>query len=206
MLSALASTRPLPVAHCYKGAAVREFLAWYEETFGREALRLALRRLPPDQAKLFDPLREHYGVLHGGWYPSSAFNTMLDGALERVPAVSQAGLAASAAEAAAGRTLHGIYGNLLRLIGTPCLYEKHAQKLWDTYHNSGRISVHLEGEGRAVATLSHWSGHHPFLCRVMGEAGALVFSSMGLHEVRAVRLACVADGARACNFLITWRA
>jgi hypothetical protein len=206
MLSAQAQTRPEPFTHCYKGAAVREFLAWFEETFGREAIRSALRRLPPGQARLFDQTREHYGVLHAGWYPASAFNALLDNALERVPAVTQASLAEAAAEAAAGRTLRGIYGNLLRLLGTPALYAKHAQKVWDTYHNGGRLVVALDGDGRAISSVSRWSGHHPFLCRVMGEAGALVFSSMNLRDVRSVRLSCVADGARACSFLTTWHA
>ncbi len=188
---------------CYKGVALRELVEWCALTFGRGAVRDAVRALPPHERRLFDEGRDAYGILHGGWYPATAVNALLDPLLANVPAAEQARLARSAAEATAGKTLRGIYGKLLRLLCTPAIYAKHSQRVWDSYHNTGRLVVRLEG-ARAVTTISAWQGHHPFVCRMNAEAAKIIYTTLGQRSVSTMRMQCVAERAPSCVFLTTW--
>jgi hypothetical protein len=192
-----------PSVDCYKGVAVRELIDWCVATFGGARVGDALGALAPAERRLFDVDREGYGVLHGGWYPATAVNGLLDGLLAGVPVAEQARLARGAAEATAGKTLRGIYGKLLRLLCTPSLYAKHSQRVWDSYHNTGRLVVRLEG-ARAQTTVSQWQGHHPFVCRMNAEAARIIYTTLGQRGVSTVRMQCVAERAQACVFLTTW--
>jgi hypothetical protein len=196
-------TEAAPNVDCYKGVAVRELIDWCVATFGEEGVREAIGGLAPGERRLFDVGRDGYGVLHGGWYPATAVNGTLDALLAGVPVAEQARLARGAAEATAGKTLRGIYGKLLRLLCTPSLYAKHSQRVWDSYHNTGRLVVRLEGP-RAVTTVSQWQGHHPFVCRMNAEAAKIIYTTLGQRSVSTVRMKCVSERAQSCVFLTTW--
>ncbi|HEU4410356.1 MAG TPA: hypothetical protein VFS43_34195 [Polyangiaceae bacterium] len=192
-----------PNVDCYKGVAVRELVDWCVASFSEARVHEAIAGLGGAQWRGFDLGREGYGVLPGGWYPATAVNGLLDALLVGVPAAEQARLAKGAAEATAGKTLRGIYGKLLRLLCTPALYAKHSQRVWDSYHNTGRLIVRLEGP-RALTTVTDWQGHHPFVCRMNAEAAKIIYTTLGQRGVSTVRMKCVSERAEACVFLTTW--
>ena len=77
-----------------------------------------------------------------------------------------------------------------------------ASVLWRSLYDTGRMSLTADGECRAVARVSDFPTT-PALCQANCAALAGLLSS----ETRAVRtrqLACVLDGAPACEWEVTW--
>jgi hypothetical protein len=77
-----------------------------------------------------------------------------------------------------------------------------APVLWRSLYDTGRLSLAADGPGRARARVTDFPTT-PSLCQANCAALAGILSS----ETRAVRtrqLACVADGAPACEWEVTW--
>jgi hypothetical protein len=189
-----------------KGAAFREFLAWYGRTQGQDALLSHLAAMPPALASELDPRKEALGVLASQWYPAEVVHALLDEiARGRSPAELEA-FTNQASRAVMQATLSGLYRVLFEWMATPARYARYAPKLWSSYYDSGQLSIEFhEGEATAVSTVSRWPGHHPLICDLNRGASPAIYAAMGCKDARCTRVACVSRGDDVCRFVTTWR-
>lgn len=99
-----------------KGAAVREFLVWYEERYGRAALVSVYDRMPSLARVAFDPRAPALGLLPATWYPSPAFHGLFDAMMAGRSAGERSALVRAGARATMERLLSGVYRVLFNLV------------------------------------------------------------------------------------------
>jgi hypothetical protein len=188
-----------------KGLALREFLAWHEQRFGRSPTQAAVRAAEERFPGHLEPAGANYGVLTSRWYPAPVAHAVLDSALaERSPAELQK-LVVDAAEFILQEMLRGAYRTLIGMFVTPDRYAKHGEKLWQLQYDTGkpvfrelsRTSFHVTYEG--------WKSHHPFVCHLNMASARPLFTAMGCKEVEYRRLGCISEGAPACTTSIHWK-
>jgi hypothetical protein len=188
-----------------KGAAFREFLAWYAKTRGDAALVRAAARLPPALRQAIDDRRPVLGVIASTWYPADLVCSLLDALTEHLDAQGRTDLAEQGARAVMEHTLRGIYRTLFEWMATPSRYARFGPKLWSAYYDSGSFDIVMPDATTAICTIANWSAHHPFLCDLNRGAAFSIYESMGCDEVRVNRTECVANGAPRCRFVSTWK-
>jgi hypothetical protein len=185
-----------------KGAAFGELLRWFFEHHpGRVAA--AVERVAPGDLRP-DPRKPGMGILAGSWYPAPEVHALLDALVAGLPRAERTAIARAAARATMDRTLRGLYKLLFDALATPERYARHAQRLWNSYYDGGTLTVTPRGDG-ADSVVSDWAAHHPLICEMHVHAAAFIYEAMGKKDVSATRLECVATGASACRFSVSWR-
>jgi hypothetical protein len=181
------ASRPEAAPGRIKGAAFREFVAWYEQELGRAQLLTLLRSIPDDLRRELelDPARESLGILSSRWYPADAIHALLDAIIAGIDPDRRRESIERAADAVMRATLRGVYRILFEWLATPDRYARFADRLWRSYYDSGRASgLHDPRLGIAQRTaLRHERGR-----------GRLHLSRDGLHRRR--RAPHVLRGAR----------
>jgi len=189
-----------------KGAALREFLAWLEQAYGRDRLVEIARGLPASAhaALRLDVAAASLGVLSSRWYPGDAIHRLFDRVFEGLGPAERAELVDRSADAVMAATLHGVYQVLFKWLATPERYARFADRLWRSYYDTGVMHVVQNGPDMALCTITGWRSHHPAACDMNRAAAAAIYRAMGCRGVTTVRECCVADGARECRFVTTW--
>ncbi len=187
-----------------KGAAFREFIGWLRGELGGDALDALVARMPPAHAKALQPGHPHLGVLAATWYDAPMLHSFLDELARGRTRAEQARLATEGSRAALSATLGGIHRALLRVVGSPELHARFAQKLWETYYDSGRVTSERVARTQQKITYRAWRAHHPFLCAVTTASDLVIFAAMGLGDVRVAQLSCVSEGGEACAHSVEW--
>ena len=103
----------------------------------------------------------------------------------------------------AGEHLAGIYRNHLRP-GDLERTLKSASALWRNYHDTGDMSVTLDGPGRGTVQLLGFASTTPEFCRLLRGYYTELAERAGAQSVEVVKLACTLDGANACRWTMTW--
>jgi hypothetical protein len=188
-----------------KGAAIREFLLWYERRHGHGALLGLFERVPPSLISLVDPTRPAVGILPASWYPVSLTHPMLTLLVDRFGNEGRA-LAFEANREVVPRMIRGLYRVLFKTAATPERYARHVQRLWRNHHTTGNRSVTIVAPGEAVSTTENWPGHHPLLCWVVIYTMAFVFEQMGYPHWTVERTECVEHGGSKCQTVLRYRA
>jgi hypothetical protein len=184
-----------------KGAAFGEFVAWYAVHVDAVELREAIDQVELEHPGTFDPEREAFGILSSRWYPAELVHELLDCIVEGKPSAMLQQIAERASRDIMAKTLSGVYRFLFSTFATPERYARHAGRLWDMHYDSGEISIDAV-EGGWHSRISAWRGHHPFICRLNMAATVPIYEAMGCQDVRYRQLACVSDGAAACESLV----
>jgi hypothetical protein len=181
-----------------KGAAFGEFVAWYAVHGDAAELREAIDHVELEHPGTFDPDRDGFGILSSRWYPAELVHALLDRIVEGKPATVLQQIADRAARDIMTKTLSGVYRFLFSTFATPERYARHAGRLWEMHYDSGEISIEAV-DGGWRSRISGWGGHHPFICRLNMAATVPIYEAMGCRDVSYRRLACVSDGAPACE-------
>lgn len=189
-----------------KGAAFREALLWMRGELGPERLRDAFAAVPAQHATLFDARSETFGVLASAWYPAAAVHPMLDALLSGTSRDAQRQLAYDASRAALSVTLRGVHRAIMRVVGSPELHRRFAQRLWNTHFDGGVAVVEDHGDGAARVVYTHWPAHHRFLCWMCTASDLVIYEAMGCREVSVDQDGCVDTGDGACAHFVRWRA
>jgi hypothetical protein len=191
-----------------KGAALREFLVWLEQTYGRERLDAIARRLPHEvhAALRLDVAGRSLGVLSSRWYPADAIHALFDVVFDGLDPDERRALVDRSADAVMAATLHGVYQVLFKWLATPERYARFAERLWSSYYDTGAMRVVQASPARAVCTITDWRSHHPAACDMNRAAAEAIYRAMGCRGVVTVRECCVTEGARECRFVTTWDA
>lgn len=179
---AITDRPPARVAR-FKGTTLQHLAPWVRSRFSERAIDEAFRSLPSGLTATLDPTRADFGALPSAWYDARVYMHVFDTLLAGVPEREHRELAKAAAKAILDRTLRGIYKKLFGLMATPSLYARYAQKMWDTHYDTGRVEiVHLSPKVAHHRVIG-WTGHHPFVCAMNRQSGAIVYEMMGVGDV-----------------------
>ncbi len=187
-----------------KGAAVREFAIWMRGRLGEARSREIVARLPPELRAVIDPNSEAFGILASAWYSGDATNALLDLAVEGLSRAETQRFAEEGVTAALNVTLRGVHRALLRLVMSPSLHRRFAQRLWDAHFDGGRVVVTELSPTSAEVAYFDWPAHHPVLCEMCTASDLVIYGAMGLKDVRSVGTACVDLGDDRCAHVVSW--
>lgn len=188
-----------------KGAAVREFLVWYQQRFGADGITKLLKHVPPAVQHRFDAARPDLGILASAWYPAEIIHAYCD-ALVRVhqgfelDAILKEGVAFTMK-----RNLESLYKRFfIKVLLSPERYVKFGQSLWGMHFDNGALDVRWNGPNTLHWTVDGWQSHHRILCQMVTLSEPSVFGAMGCKHVSSVEKGCVAQGDPRCVHVIRW--
>jgi hypothetical protein len=189
-----------------KGAAFREFIAYYGATYGMAALVAAVEAMPAALRRELEPSDPTLGVLTSDWYPAEQVHALLDEIARGKSEAAIHELTVGASAAIMRSTLRGLYRVLFEWMATPERYARYGPKLWSTYYDSGEVTIELQPDGlSALAFIRNWRSHHPLICELNRGAGVEIYAAMGCREVTNERAQCVSRGDPHCRFITRWR-
>lgn len=187
-----------------KGAAFREYMGWLRARIGDAELVRVVGRMPKEHASIFTLGHPQLGVLSGSWYEGASVHAFLDELSRGRSDDEVARLARDGAVAALEATLTGVHKALLRVVGSPELHARFSQRLWNTYYEEGLVrSVRVAPRRQRIA-YGAWRSHHPFLCQLTTSSDLVVFSLMGLQDVRVAQDTCIDRGDPDCAHFVDW--
>ena len=99
--------------------------------------------------------------------------------------------------------MEGVYEHLLK--GDRGSLGRRVAALWQTQHDSGRLTLIEQGPGRARWELEGYGHPSREMCGTLRGYVLEALSAMGFAGVRAVKAACVLDGADRCAWDCAWR-
>ncbi len=190
-----------------KGITIRGLLDWSRDALGeaathriREQLHVAL----PSIVHAYNPSLPHLGLAASAWYPAEVLHTLCDLASDGLSPSQRRATALSAGRALMATELRGIYKALFRLMASPERYAQHAQRLWRTHFDNGDFAVEATGAKEHRTKITGWRSHHVMVCESLEGSEPVIYETMGCRNVKRTPLACVADGAPACEWVIRW--
>jgi hypothetical protein len=188
-----------------KGAAFREFVAYYRATYGAELLAAHVRAMPPRLAQDLDAADPALGVLTSQWYEAKVVHALLDEIARDKNEAALRELAIGASSAVMRATLRGLYRVLFEWMATPERYARYAPKLWGSYYDSGEVTVALLPDGMgSTSVVRKWGSHHPLICELNRGAAVQIFTAMGCQGAECERVRCVSRGDADCYFVTRW--
>jgi hypothetical protein len=107
-----------------------------------------------------------------------------------------------------GRTLvrehmEGVYEHLLK--GDRLSLARRVSTLWQTQHDTGRLTLVEEGPGRARYELTDFGHPSREMCAVTRGYVLEALGHSGLVGVSVVKTGCVLDGRDRCTWQCTWK-
>lgn len=187
-----------------KGAALRELFTWLRRELGSDRLTSIVDGLPHDDRVLFDLASPTLGMLAATWYRKEPVHALLDAFTAGLPRTERRRLAYDAAAASLSVTLGGVHKALLRVVGSPELHARFAQRLWDVHYSDGTVQVDRVGKTEVRVGYSSWTGHHPFICDANVASDLTIFPAMGLRNVTVEQDTCVEHGHDDCAHFVRW--
>jgi hypothetical protein len=190
-----------------KGAALAEFVRWYNTERGLDALLERVSILPPTLRLELGLERNSptLGILASRWYDCRAIGILLDAIVADASPEAYMRMADATAVAVMEATLSGVYRLLFEWLATPERYARFCDRLWSSYHDTGTMRIEHTAPRRAECTISGWTGHHPFLCAVCRRSAEVIYARMGCESIATARESCIATGGDACRFVTQWR-
>lgn len=190
-----------------KGAAIREFFAWYEGKFGIENVRAMARRVEPAELRtLLDPDDPIVRFLPSSWYPARLVHAMLDIAMEGRTELEIERFMRDSTRHVVKNGMGSVYRSLLSKLGSPQIYARMIPRMWRQLHDTGERSVVIDEEGHATSTVAHWAGHHPVLCTLSTALMCAIFEEMGKKNLKWTCVHCIghAKSGDTCVYEVTW--
>ncbi len=196
---------PPPRLGSIKGFAFAEFVNWYGERWGREAVAVALARAESRYAVQFDLDRPGYGILASQWYHAEIVHTILDELMQKHSAAEIASMIPQAAEDIMGKMLRGIYRAIFAMCVTPERYLRHVEKIWRLQYDNGRPTILAPRANEHRITYVDWHSHHPIICHLNMAASRPIYAAMGCKEPHYKRVGCISTGATRCEVHVVWK-
>jgi hypothetical protein len=188
-----------------KGAALRQFLIWYQDQLGEPCFHERLATLAPDLSNNLSIGAEAIGITASQWYECHLIHGILDALTVDMSEDEILALTVEGSQAVMDHTLRGVYRSLFEWMANPKRYARHGSKIWSIYYDSGDLAIaSSEEDRRAISTIRDWPSHHPILCDMNRGASTAIYRAMGLPDADCVREACVSHGASECRFVTTW--
>jgi hypothetical protein len=185
---------------------MREFTIWMRRELGPDTAKAIVNDLPPEFRAVIDPDSEAFGVLASAWYSGEFTTALMDRAVQGMSHAEMREFAHRGSMAALNVTLRGVHRALLRMVMSPDLHRRFAQRLWDAHFDGGRVVVTPIDARSVEVAYWEWPAHHRVLCEMCTASDLVIYGAMGLKDVTSVTTACVADGAERCAHVVGWSA
>lgn len=192
-----------PAAGHVKGVAMIEVARW-ATTKHRPRVEAAFERMPAHLAAQLDLQSPTLGLIATNWYSAELIHHFFEAMLHGQPWSARFDFFREATRTFFRQTMIGVHKGLAQIVESPERYAHHAQRVWNTYYDSGVYTVELPAEHAALCRVERWRSHHPLMCVWTWCAISAIFESMGLKNVDVQRHSCVSEGAAACEFAVTW--
>lgn len=114
------------------------------------------------------------------------------------------GIWATLGMAAARKDLSGVYRALLRE-GDPAATALKAPVLWSSYHDTGRMTVTLDGRCSGRIALGDYGHPTREMCLITTGHSRTVLELAGARDVEVTHTACVNEGAAGCVWEAKWK-
>jgi hypothetical protein len=168
------------------------------------AVKLLRRHRDAARAALA-PALHHYldeRVLPTSWYPEQDLVALLRA---MVPLLGDIGgdPFELMGRAAVREHMDGVYEHLLR--GDRLSFARRVSTLWQTQHDTGRLTLVEEGPGRARYELAGYAHPSREMCATLRGYVLEALLASGFVETRIAKRSCVLDGAERCVWQCTWR-
>lgn len=187
-----------------KGAVFREFVGWLQDDQGIPAVDALVEAMPAPDRPVFHRGARYLGLLSASWYDTGSVHAFLDALRDAHDSRAIDRIVHDGAVASLNRTLTGVHRAMLRVVGSPDLHARFAQRLWDTYYDEGEvISTRVRPTAQRIAYRG-WRAHHGLLCRITSAADEVVFPQMGLRGVSVSQECCIDRGASECAHVVQW--
>jgi hypothetical protein len=187
-----------------KGAALREFLLWFEHHYGTDYRAEVEAELPPELKGLADETREAFGLLASNWYPMELIHVAMDAMMSRITPDEMEHIALKAGPEVFRSQMTGLQRRAFRLLVTPDRYRKYVAMIWRQNFDSGDVEVLETGPKEHHGFIRNWPGHHPLICSLIQAGKVAIYEEMGCKEVSIALNGCVSTGADACSSKIRW--
>jgi hypothetical protein len=175
-----------------KGASLLGAVKWLRTN--RDA---ALRALP---AQLHHYLDDRIQI--ASWYPEEDLVALVR-ALARILPAGEGNLYEQMGRFSAREQLAGVYRHLLE--GRDALsIPRRGLVLWQSQHDSGRLSVAIEGPGSARIEVVDYAMPTREMCGILLGYTVEMFVMADLKNPSVRKTACRLDGADRCAWQITW--
>jgi hypothetical protein len=179
-----------------RGIAFIGAVQFVRDAYGPEAHEGVVEALPPDlRAAFAAPLRDAV------WKPLEALVVYAGTARERLAPADETFYARLGFRSG---SVERSQGGFLPMVADVPTAIRLASVLWRSLYDTGHMSMTTDGERRAVARVSDFP-----TSRALCQANSAALAGLLTSETRAVRtrqLACVLDGAAACEWEVTWDA
>ena len=187
-----------------KGAAFRQFIAWWEETQGPASLVTALEAARAQNlGKSLTTEREALGILPSTWYPAELVHALLDSLLKDVDHRTRQAMANEGADVVMKSTLSGVYKAVFSMLASPRLFATYIQRMWNMHYDSGIVTIEQEPMLHRTRYID-WHSHHPFICQLNMASARPLYMAMGCTSVDVQPVGCVSQGADQCQFIVRW--
>lgn len=187
-----------------KGAAIRDFIAWYAREHDFDRLKRAIQQLPAQTQANFDLSSGTLGVLPSTWFEAADVHRVLDLITEGLPPPAYNKLANDAGHATVQALMTGVQKIIFSIFLTPGAYAKVATMAFRTNYDAGSVTNEELGPRRHAGTVHGWNAHHPFLCRMHVAIKLEIYAAMGCKQARIERRFCRSDGDDHCGSIIVW--
>ena len=161
----------------------------------RMAREQAQKLLPPSLLRYLDER-----VLVSSWYPEADLMGLLHTLGKILPGDDPFYFMG---RHTASEHLAGIYRGHLRAGDLERTLQS-ASALWRNYHDTGEMTVALEGPGRATLQLRDFASTTPEFCRLLRGYFTELAEQAGAKRADVAKLECILTGARACRWSMTW--
>jgi hypothetical protein len=187
-----------------KGAAIRDFIAWYAREYDAERLKSAILQLPEAAQAAFDISHGTFGVLPSTWFDARDLHRVLDSLTEGSSPAEYDELAREAGHATVQALMTGVQKIIFTKFMTPGAYAKLANIALHLNYDAGEVINEELGPRRHAATVRGWTAHHPFLCRMHVAIKVEIYTAMGCTEAHTEKRFCRSDGDDRCGSIISW--
>jgi hypothetical protein len=192
----------LPTQGRIKGAAIRDFIAWYAREHDLERLKRAVAELPEQTA--FDFGHASLGILPSTWFEATDVHRVLDTLTEGLSAPAYDALARDGGRATVQALMTGLQKIIFTKFMTPGAYGKLANIAFRLNYDVGSVINEELGPRRHAGSVQGWASHHPFLCRMHVTIKAEIYAAMGCKHTEIEQRFCRSDGDTHCGSIIVW--
>lgn len=191
-----------PLGNFY-GTGLRGGMEWFVRTFGPAAGHAVVARMPAAHRGQLDAHEAGLGILGARKY-SYAFVGELFRTMAITVKMDEDAFIRDVVNHGVDATLNTVGRAILRYAVSPQMICSRAQEMWNTFHDSGRITILSLNDSEYLAQLSEWPNHDTVVCKIGAEARRRILEKTGLKvEVRRER--CQAWGHEACTYRARWK-
>ncbi len=188
----------------FTGTGMAGAVAYFLKRHGPAAGHAVVAKLLPRWRGYVTPNAPNLGLLGARRYPYPFVGELIRAMASSVHADEDRFIREVVA-AGVDETVDTVARVMLRHMITVRHIAERGQELWNTFHDSGLVTITVVGENEYVATMREWPNHDVIVCKMCMEGRRRLIERIGATDVEASRVRCLAWGHDVCEYRIRWR-